>query len=136
MSEPDRDRAFWRRLETPLIVLIALHSVGVGIGALLFAGPGTRFGGFGEVTPHFFVRQVGIFHVVVAIAYLWDWFRHGSVGLLMITKTIAVVFLAAMMALDRLPWVVPFSLVADGLMAVAVWIVHRMGGGGPILARR
>jgi hypothetical protein len=131
VSAPDRERAFWRRVETPLIVLVALHSFGVGIGALLFAGPGTRFGGFGEVTPHFFVRQVGIFHVVVAFTYLWDWFRHRSVGLLLVTKTIAVLFLGTMMAVDRLPWVVPFSLVADGLMAVAVWAVHRMAGGTP-----
>lgn len=132
MSAPDRERAFWRRVETPLIVLVALHSIGVGVGALLFAGPGTRFGGFGEVTPQFFVRQVGIFHVVVAFAYLWDWFRHRSVGLLLVTKTVAVLFLGTMMAVDRLPWVVPFSLVADGLMAVAVWAVHRMAGGTPV----
>jgi hypothetical protein len=112
----------WERL---LILLIAAHSYAVGL-ALLFATEwGVRFGGWGGATTLFFPRQAGAFHLVLATGYLIEHARHRGVALLLTAKGTAVVFLAAMTALDGGPWVVPLSGLGDGLMALAVWAVHR-----------
>jgi hypothetical protein len=50
------------------------------------------------------------------------------VGLLVLTKSIAVAFLFLTALLDSVPWVVPLSGVVDGLMAVAVVLLRRARG--------
>lgn len=115
----------WARIESLLIVLIALHSAAIGVGALVMPEWGVRFGGFGTASPLFFVRQVGVFHVVAALAYLIEYERYRGVSILLSTKTIAVLFLGTMLALDRLPWIVPVSAAGDALMGIAAFIVHR-----------
>jgi len=119
-------------MERWLVHLIALHSVGVGL-ALLFATEwGGRLGGFEQVAPLFFARQAGAFHLVVACLYVIDYRRGRGVGLLLMTKCFAVVFLFGEALLDTVPWVVPLSGLGDGLMALAVYVVHRRArpGGG------
>jgi hypothetical protein len=115
----------WFRIERLLVLAIAAHSAAIGVGALVATEWGLRFGGFGTASPLFFPRQVGIFHVVVAFAYLVEHFRYRAVAVLLTTKAIAVVFLGAMIARDELPWVVPVSAGGDALMFVAVLLVHR-----------
>jgi hypothetical protein len=123
-----------RRRERGLVVLIAAHSYGVGLALLFLTEFGARLGGFGAVQPLFFPRQAGAFHLVVATAYLIEYFRYGGVSILLTTKSIAVVFLSAMTALGGMPWVVPFSGVADGAMGALLYAVHvgarREGAGG------
>jgi hypothetical protein len=124
--EPSSGRDRWRRLETWLILLVALHSTAVGIGALIATEWGVRFAGWERADPLFFPRQVGVFHVVVASAYLIEYFRYGGVIVVLTTKAMAVAFLVAMMAVDSTPWVVPLSAAGDGLMVLAIFAVHRM----------
>jgi hypothetical protein len=128
--EPSSGRDRWRRLERWLIVLVALHSAAIGIGALIATEWGVRFAGWEGAVPLFFPRQVGVFHVVVASAYLIEYFRYGGVIVVVTTKATAVAFLVSMMAMDGTPWVVPFSAVGDGLMVLAILAVRRMGGAG------
>jgi hypothetical protein len=66
-----------------------------------------------------------VFHFLLASAYLLEYFRRGSVTLLLAAKATAVAFLTAMMLLEPVPWLVPLSAAADGLMGLAVWIVRR-----------
>ena len=116
------------------MVLIALHSFVVGLFLVLVPEWGARLGGFGPVSPLFFARQAGAFHFVAATAYLVEYFRYRGVLLLVITKTVAVVFLLTTSALDEVPWVVPLSGVADGVMGLAVVLLRRARGrglGGP-----
>jgi hypothetical protein len=116
------------RLERVLVVLIAVHSLVVGLFLVLVPGWGARLGGFGAVSPLFFARQAGVFHFVAAAAYLVEYFRYRGVLLLAITKSVAVVFLLATTALDEVPWLVPLSGVADGLMGLAVVLLRRARG--------
>lgn len=115
----------WRRLEAWLVVLIALHSLTVAFFLLFLTQWGARFGGWGELSPLFFARQAGIFHVVVAAGYLIEWFRYRGVIFLVTTKAIAVVFLGAMYLLNGEPWAVPLSAAGDAAMGLAVLVVHR-----------
>jgi hypothetical protein len=116
--------------ERTVVVLIALHSIGVGLCLTLATAWGARFGGFASPVPLFFPRQAGAFHFVVAAIYLVEYFHYRGVFLLVMTKAAAVVFLFLTAGLDSVPWVVPLSGVGDFLMAVAVVLLRRARGRG------
>lgn len=122
-----------------LVVLVALHSVGVGA-MLLFAPAWScrTIGGWTELGPLFFVRQAGIFHFVLAFAYLAEHSRSGTVTILVTAKCCALAFLLACWTFDGVPWVVPFSGIADGAMGLAAWLTHTSPprGGGPTTTGR
>lgn len=115
----------WRRLTTAAVTLVALHSLGVAVALLAFTEPAVRLGGFPGADPPFFARQVGVFHLVVALVYLFEYARERSVVLLVTIKTVAVVFLAANLLLDELPWSVLLSALGDGAMALGVALLAR-----------
>jgi hypothetical protein len=112
--------------ERALVVLIAAHSVAVGLFLTFATEWGARFGGFGGVTPLFFPRQAGAFHFVVAAVYVVEYFRYRGVLLLVMTKAAAVVFLGFTVLLVRdSPWVVPLSAAGDAAMGLAVVGLRR-----------
>jgi hypothetical protein len=113
------------RLERALVVLIALHSVVVGLFLTFATEWGARFGGFPSPVPLFFPRQAGAFHFVVAGVYLVEYFHYRGVLMLVVTKSIAVVFLGIVTLVCPAPWVVPLSGVGDGLMGLLVALVRR-----------
>jgi len=121
--------SLWPAFEKALIILVALHSAAIGLGALAATEWGLKFGGFAGASPLFFPRQVGVFHFVAASAYLIEYFQYRGVTILITAKTIAVVFLLTMMAMEPLPWVVPFSAAGDALMVLAVLAVHLRSSG-------
>jgi hypothetical protein len=119
-------------LERALVVLIALHSVVVGLFLSFATDWGARFGGFPSPVPLFFPRQAGAFHFVVAGVYLVEYFAYRGVALLVMTKAIAVVFLGLTSALGVVPWLVPLSGVGDLAMGAAVLLL-RCARGLPLL---
>ena len=125
-NESLRPDSFWPRVETWLIVLIAIHSYAVGFFLLFLTRWGADFGGWGEVSPLFFARQAGIFHVVVATGYLNEFFRYRGISLLLTAKIMAVLFLVSMMMVaEPAPWTIPLSAIGDGAMALVAYLVHR-----------
>ena len=125
-SESHSPESFWPRAETWLIVLIAIHSFVVAFFLMFFTRWGAAFGGWGDVSPLFFARQAGVFHIVVGVGYLLDYFRYRSVTFLLVTKVLAVLFLVSMMMVaEPATWVIPLSALADGAMALVVYLVHR-----------
>ncbi len=111
--------------ERLLIFLIALHSCIVG--AMFLAAPDwtMKFAGWQSISPPFFAYQAGIFHFVLAVAYLLEYHRYRGVSILIAAKTIAFFFLITATIIDPIPWAVWTSGILDGLMAVVVWWVHR-----------
>ena len=109
-----------------LVFLVALHSFAVGSMLLLVPQWAIRFGGWSGADPQFFVRQAGVFHFVVATAYLIEYLRYRGVIVLVLTKAYALVFLLGLTLLTAAPWSVPFCGVTDGLMGAAVLAVHRV----------
>lgn len=113
-------------LERCLIVLVALHSAIVGIILLGFPSWAAEFGGWGNINDVFFIRQGGAFHIVVAIGYVMEYFRHRTVSLLLTAKTLATFFLVFSWLVDLSgAWALPLAALGDGLMAVVVLWVHR-----------
>lgn len=118
-----------------LVVAIALHSAAVGAALVLATDWSTRFGGWGEATPRFFVRQFGVFHFVVAATYLVEYFRYGGVRILLTAKAIAVASLLDATWRFGGPWAVPFAAAGDALMGLAVWWLARHAAAPPRAAR-
>lgn len=114
--------------ERLLVSLVALHSCIVG--TMFISAPDwtMKFAGWQSISPAFFAYQAGIFHIVLAVAYLLEYHRYRGVSILMSAKTIAFVFLITATIIDPIPWAVWTSGILDGLMAVAVWWVHRQVG--------
>ena len=75
--------------------------------------------------PLFFSRQAGAFHIVVAFAYLIEYFHYRSILILLTAKGIAVVFLFGIAAFGESSWVVLLSGIADGLMGLVIFFIHR-----------
>jgi hypothetical protein len=113
------------RLLSVWVVLVALHSYAVGAFLLFATEWGARFGGFGEVSPLFFARQAGVFHFVIATAYLVERFVHGGVVILVSAKAMAVVFLVATWALGVDAWAIPLSAAGDAAMGLVTVLLSR-----------
>lgn len=111
--------------EKLLIHLIALHSIMVGAMFLLLPQWTMRFAGWHGIEPIFFAYQAGIFHMVLAAAYLIEWHRYRGVAIVITAKVIAFFFLITATLIDPIPWAVWTSGILDGGMAVVVWWVHR-----------
>ena len=108
-----------------LVGLVALHSLGVGL-ALVFAPAwSVAFGGWGAATPLFFARQFGVFHFVVAAAYLIEFLKYRGVTILLTAKAIAVVSLVDALIRFGGPWAVALAAVGDAAMGLAVWALAR-----------
>ena len=113
------------KFERLVIILIVLHSIGIGIGLLWSPQWAFKMAGWEEVKPLFFSRQAGAFHIVVAFAYLIEYFRYRSILILLTAKGIAVVFLLGVAAFGESSWVVLLSGIADGLMGLVIFFIHR-----------
>ena len=111
--------------ERTLIILIALHSIIVGVMLLFFAEWAVDFAGWSGADPIFFIWQAGAFHFVLAAGYLVEYSRTQTITLLLIAKTTAFVFLIGGSLLADTPWSVWFSGLADGAMALTAFLVHR-----------
>lgn len=125
-------RDFWERVERWLVPLVALHTLAVGA-VLLFATEwGLRFGGWSIAPPPFFPRQGGAFHLVAGFAYLWEYYRHGTVNVMLFAKSVATVFLISQSFGADVPWLVPLSAASDAAMGIAVaWVRWRVRASEP-----
>lgn len=117
-----RPWTYWEKL---FVILVALHSVGVGLILLFFTNWTLDFAGWTRVQDHFFPRQSGVFHLIVAIGYWLEHRRNGQVTLMVLAKSSAVVFLLAMNPWTG-AWSMTFSGIADGLMLVGILVLHRL----------
>lgn len=120
-----------RSFRDGLVVLVALHSLGVGVVMLGAPAWVARFGGWGAADPLFFVRQGGAFHLILATAYVAELRRHGTVRLLVLAKGVAVVFLGSLWLAGESAWAVPFSALTDGAMGLVVLWAHARVAASP-----
>lgn len=120
----------WKDREGLLVVLIALHSYGVGLMLMFASAFAMRLGGWGDEGTLFFTRQGGIFHLIIATIYLVDYFRRDSIFPIVLAKSTAVVFLGVLAVLGE-PWLVWMSAIVDLLMLISVlWVRSRCDSRG------
>jgi hypothetical protein len=114
-----------------ILVAVALHSGGVGLG--LIWHPAALLGrcGFGPVGEPFFIVQGGVFHIVMAVGYLFaarDPVRQDCLVVFSVmVKIMATVFLTTYWALvAHVPTILASGLV-DGAMALVIFWARREG---------
>jgi hypothetical protein len=117
-----------RRLQV-VLGLVALHSAGVGIGLIGSTASLLDRAGFRPVGETFFVAQGGVFHLVMAVAYViaaWDPVRQpGFVVFSIVVKVVATIFLTLYWAfVSPVPTILASALV-DGAMGLGIWVVRR-----------
>ena len=113
------------------MTLVVLHSVGVGLVLLFLPAWALRLGGWESTDHHFFVRQGGAFHLVVATGYALDYWRHRSTDFMLAAKTLAVVFLVLTGLTTPVPTAVPLAAVGD-LIMLALLVSLRRSGAAPV----
>lgn len=119
------------RLRRALVALAALHSVTIGLGLAFLPDLAARLGGFEPVTPVFFARQGGAFHLVLGLAYWLEHRRAGTVWLLVLAKGLATAFLGASLLAGGVPWSVPVSAAGDAAMGLAALALRPRAGDQP-----
>jgi len=112
-----------------LLYLMALHSVAVGVGLIVQIKPLMSFMGFSNIAQPFFPAQGGIFHVIMAGAYLLAGRNQQKYKCLIpfsiFVKTCATVFLFTyFLAFQSIPLIL-LSGVGDGLMAFLLFLFYR-----------
>lgn len=109
--------------------LVAAHSVGVGIGLMVHPDVLLSLLGFREVSEPFFVVQGGVFHIVMATAYVLGALepekRRVLVRFAVAVKVMAAVFLLTYWVVVSGPWSVAASGVVDGGMAAVIAVSQR-----------
>lgn len=114
------------QVERWLVTLIAFHSFCVGLVLCGVPHWAAAFGGWGDLDSLFFVRQGGAFHLVVAVGYMMEYSRYGTVKLLLLAKGVGTAFLTLSWFFDQSgAWAMPLAALGDGFMGLAVWWISR-----------
>jgi len=109
-----------------LLFLIALHSFCVGIALIVLPFGVLSWFGFTVDPYRFFSTQGGVFHVVMAIAYLLaaknPLGEKNLIIFIIIAKWIAFFFLAFYFLFSEMVPVIAISAVSDGVMGLLVMV--------------
>ena len=111
-----------------LLWLLGIHSFFVGVGMILLPASQMTFFGLAVVTEKFFPVQAGVFHFVLALAYILagkdvDHFQ-GLVILTILAKFIATIFLFTYYLFIKQAWIILLSGIGDFLMGVLVLLAY------------
>jgi hypothetical protein len=112
-----------------LLVLVGIHSFIVGIMLIFF--PASLMGCFGyeNINEPFFMRQGGVFHLVLVVAYLmaaYYYFDQSALIILsIIAKVIATIFLFSYYFFISDIWMVLVSGFGDAVMAILIYILYK-----------
>jgi len=111
-----------------ILWIFVLHTIGVSLGLCLLPTRYLTYFGFEGYQGHFFQTQAGIFHLIMAVAYLLALFYgENSPALIffaVITKSIALVFLMIYYLFFEQNWIIFFSAFGDGIMGILLIIVY------------
>jgi len=110
-----------------LLWLVAIHSVGFGISLIVLPISVIELFGF-RLAEKFFAVQGGVFHIVVALAYIMAALDLGRAKKLIIlsctAKFMATIFLLSYYFFVKHIFMVVFSGIADFLMGLAILLLY------------
>jgi hypothetical protein len=110
-----------------ILWLVAIHSICFGISLVVLPIPFIEFFGF-RLEEKFFADQGGVFHLVVAVAYIWAALDlENSFKLIVISctaKFVATIFLLSYFFFGSHIFMVIFSGFADFMMGIAILVLY------------
>jgi hypothetical protein len=110
-----------------ILWLIAIHSICFGIALVVLPIPVIEFFGF-RLEEKFFADQGGVFHLVVAVAYIWAALDlEDALKLIVLSctaKFVATIFLVSYFIFADHIFMVIFSGIADFMMGLAILVLY------------
>ena len=107
-----------------VLIIIALHSLILGLGLILFPRALIPLFGFGVPAENFFFLQSGMFYCIMAIAYamlgLWPERKEGLMLLTFFAKFLTTIFLLSFYFLSGGAWTLLLSALLDFIMGLAI----------------
>ena len=111
------------------LYLYALHSFAVALGLMFLPPEFFSIFGFEGCQESFFKSQAGVFHLVMAVAYIIAAKNietsYNLIWFIISAKSIALVFLASYFVLFDRVWMIAISGIGDGAMAILLYILFR-----------
>jgi hypothetical protein len=110
-----------------ILWLVAIHSISFGISLVILPINVIELFGF-HLTEKFFADQGGVFHLVVAVAYIWAALDlENSFKLIVLSctaKFVATIFLLSYFIFVDQKFMVIFSGIADFLMGFTILVLY------------
>jgi hypothetical protein len=123
-AAPEPEPGPAEQVEAALVVAAVAQGVAVGGWLALLPDLALRAGGF-PAAPVFFVRFVGVLHLVLAVGYGLDWLRARRVTLLVVAKAATALFLVAAWIGDGLPGLLMGAVALEAAMSLGGALIHR-----------
>ena len=112
-----------------LLWIFVLHTLGVAIGLLVLPSEYLIYFGFQNYHGRFFQMQAGVFHLVMAVAYLLALYQGenapGLIYFAVLAKSIAVFFLAFYYLFVEQIWMILLSALGDGFFGMLLLILYN-----------
>jgi len=114
------------KLLSTVLWLVALHSIAIGL--VLIAQPALlmKLSGFSPECDRFFPTQGGVFHILMALAYVMGATNikkyHYLIVFSIIVKAVATLFLMVYFFTIEFKWIVLLSGIGDGIMGLIIFL--------------
>lgn len=116
------------KLFSVFLLIVAIHSILVGIGLIVLPSSAFEFLGFQKTFDRFFSTQGGVFHIVMAVGYAmaaYDLKRFECLIIFsIIIKFIATVFLIVYFLTKSSQLLIIFSGISDFIMGLVILFLY------------
>jgi len=114
------------KLLSTVLWLVALHSITIGLALIAQPTLLMKLSGFSPECEQFFPAQGGVFHVLMAVAYVMGAINikkyHYLIVFSIIVKAVATLFLMVYCFTVEFKWIVLLSGIGDGVMGLIIFI--------------
>ena len=112
-----------------ILWLVAVHSILMGLALIFQPAILMEWSGFKSGYERFFPAQGGVFHLLMAVAYLLGATDsrkyHFLIVFSVIVKAVATVFLIVYCITVEFKWIILVSGIGDGVMGMSIFIAFR-----------
>jgi hypothetical protein len=124
-----------------ILWLIAVHSIAIGLALIIQPAVLMEWSGFGSEHERFFPTQGGVFHLLMAVAYVMGALNsqkyHYLIIFSMIVKAVATTFLFIYCFIVEFRWTILIFGLVDGMMGMMIFFAlayrrhfHKIYGNG------
>ena len=114
------------KLLSTVLWLVALHSITIGLALIAQPTLLMKLLGFSPECEQFFPAQGGVFHVLMAVAYVMGAINikkyHYLIVFSIIVKAVATLFLMVYCFTVEFKWIVLLSGIGDGVMGLIIFL--------------
>lgn len=114
------------KLLSTVLWLVALHSIAMGLALIVQPTLLMKLSGFSPECERFFPAQGGVFHILMAVAYVMGATDiekyHYLIVFSIIVKTLATLFLMVYCFAVEFKWIVLLSGIGDGVMGLIIFL--------------